>query len=115
MSSQKKRSARIIMTNEARVLKDLRLYHGYSMRKAGELMGLSDSYIAHLETGRMDVPKGEKLDRILAVYGGIKAKSFYERVRNYQEKITPRDELLEIIERLPDDKVPIVLNIAKSL
>lgn len=103
------------MTNEARVLKDLRLYHGYSMRKAGELMGLSDSYIAHLETGRMDVPKGEKLDRILAVYGGIKAKSFYERVRHYQEKITPRDELLEIIERLPDDKVPIVLNIAKSL
>lgn len=115
MSFKKKRSARIIMTNEARVLKDLRLYHGYSMRKAGELMGLSDSYIAHLETGRMDVPKGEKLERILAVYGGIKAKSFYERVRNYQEKITPRDELLEIIERLPDDKVPIVLNIARSL
>jgi len=115
MNFKKKRSARIIMTNEARVLKDLRLYHGYSMRKAGELMGLSDSYIAHLETGRMDVPKGEKLDRILAVYGGIKAKSFYERVRNYQEKITPRDELLEIIERLPDEKVPIVLNIARSL
>jgi transcriptional regulator with XRE-family HTH domain len=115
LRKNEKRSSRIIMTNEARALKELRLYHGYSMKKAGELMGLSDSYIAHLETGRMDIPKGDKLDRILAVYGGIKAKSFYERARNYQDKITPRDELLEVIERLPDDKVPIVLNVAKSL
>jgi transcriptional regulator with XRE-family HTH domain len=66
------------MTNEARVLKELRIYHGYSMRKAGELMELSDSYIAHLETGRIDIPMGARLDRILAVYGGIKKKSLYE-------------------------------------
>ena len=112
---EKKRSARVIMTNEARALKELRLSYGYSMRKAGELLGLSDSYIAHLETGRLDVPKGLKLERILAIYGGIKPKSFYERVRNFQQKLTPRDELMETIKRLPDDKIPIVLNIAKSI
>lgn len=111
----KKRSARSIMTNEARALKELRLSYGYSMKKAGELMGLSDSYIAHLETGRMDVPKGEKLERILAVYGGIKPKSFYERARNIQHRVTPRDELQEIVSRLSEDKIPILLNVAKNI
>ncbi len=49
------------MTREAMVLKQMRVGCGLSMKKAGELMGKSDSYIAHLETGRMDIPKGEKL------------------------------------------------------
>lgn len=111
----KKRSARIIMTNEARVLREMRLDLGYTMLKAGELLGLSDSYIAHLETGRIDVPRGEKLDRILNAYGGIKQKSFYEKVRNFREKITPFDELLEIAKRLPENKVLLLLNIVKSL
>ena len=112
---EKKRSARVIMTNEARVLREMRLCMGYSMRKAGELIGLSDSYIAHLETGRLDVPKGEKLDRILNVYGGIKAKSFYEKARNLREKITPFDELVDVIKRLPNDKISMLLSIVKNI
>ena len=103
------------MTNEARALRDLRLEHRYSMRKAGELLGVSDSYIAHLETGRMDVPEGERLERILGIYGGIKAKSFYERVRNYEALVTPRDELLELVRRSNDSQVQTLLTIAKSL
>jgi hypothetical protein len=34
------------------------------MGKARELLGLFNSYIAHLEAGRLDVPKGDKLERI---------------------------------------------------
>lgn len=115
MTSGGKRSSRIVMTNEARVLHELRLHHGLSMRRAGELIGLSDSYIAHVETGRIDPPRGLKLERLLAIYGGIKQKTFYERVRNYSERITPKHELKELVERMSDSKIEILLGIAKSL
>ncbi len=52
------------MTPAARLLKRLRVERKLSMRKAGELLGLSDSTIAHIETGRIDVPRGEKLNRM---------------------------------------------------
>ena len=72
------------------------------MRKAGALIGLSDSYIAHIETGRMDPPKGAKLDRLLAIYGDIKQKSFYERVRNFKVTLTAKDQLLEMVQRMSE-------------
>ena len=103
------------MTNEARVLKDLRLQHGLSMRKAGSLIGRSDSYIAHIETGRMDTPKGEKLERLLNIYGNIKPKSFYERVSGYKKRITPRAELIEIVKRQSEEKVILLLKLAKNV
>src|ERR1700677_181380 len=95
-----KRSSRVIMTNEGRALRELRIMHGLSMRKAGELIGVSDSYISHIENGRADPPKGIYLEKFLAVYGGIKAKSFYERVRNIREEVTPQQELVELIYKL---------------
>ncbi len=111
----KKRSARCILTIEARVLKEMRVSCGYTMRHAGELLGLSDSYIAHLETGRMDVPKGEKLERILNIYGGIKIKSFYEKVRNFQDKLTPREELIDEIKRLSDQELLFLLRVVRGI
>lgn len=112
---EKKRSSRIIMTNEARVLKEMRQQKGLSMRRAGALIGKSDTYIAHIETGRMDVPKGEKLQTLLELYSPIKIKSFHERVRLFQEKVTKKDELLEIINKIDDQKVGIILGLAISL
>lgn len=100
-----KRSARILLTNEARVLKELRSQCGLSMRQAGKLINRSDSYIAHIETGRMDSPRGARLDRLLAVYGGMKQKSFFERVRNYEKKVTPRMEIDGLLDRLTDEKI----------
>ena len=110
-----KRSSRIITTNEARALRELRMQHGLSMRKAGALIGLSDSYIAHVETGRMDPPKGVKLDRLLAIYGGIKQKSFYERVRNFKATVTAKDQLLEMVQRMSEAKATVILNIVKTI
>lgn len=115
MRNGSKRSARVIMTNEARVLRELRIQSGLSMRQAGDLLNRSDSYIAHLETGRMDIPNGEKLDRLLAIYGGIKQKSFFERVRKYAHHLTPKEELFELADRLPKEQIHALLAIAKSL
>jgi transcriptional regulator with XRE-family HTH domain len=90
------RTGRVIMTKEARVLRELRIQAGLSMRKAGALIGCTDSYISHIENGRTAVPKGDRLDKFLAVYGGIKQKSFYERVRRYQDQEDPRQKLIKL-------------------
>ena len=110
-----KRSARCIMTNEARVLKQMREEANLSMKKAGALVGKSDSYIAHIETGRMDLPEGEKLQQLLDIYSGIKIKSFYEKVRDYKNNITPREELIEMLERTSDEKILLIFNIVKTI
>lgn len=109
------RSGRVIMTNEARVLRELRIQSRLSMRKAGVLLGCTDSYISHLENGRSDVPKGDRLDKFLAVYGGIKQKSFYERVRRYAETKDPKIELIEMIQNLPPEKIILLSKLASSI
>ena len=109
------RSARVIMTNEARALRELRIARGLTMRKAGLLVGVTDSYISHIENGRVDFPKGERLEKILAAYGGMKLKSFNEKARNWAEKITVKHELLELIDKMNDEKIRVLFALTKSL
>lgn len=110
------RSGRVIMTKEARVLRELRIQSGLSMRKAGALIGCTDSYISHIENGRADVPRGGRLDKFLAVYGGIKQKSFYERVRRYSESPDYKLDLSDLIRCLSVEETKIlVLNYKKLL
>jgi transcriptional regulator with XRE-family HTH domain len=103
------------MTNEARALRELRIARGLSMRKAGELIGVTDSYISHIENGRVDFPSGERLEKILTAYGGMKIKSFYEKARNWRERITAKDELVELICKMNDEKIKFLLGLAKNL
>ncbi len=85
------------------------------MRAVGGLAGVSDSLIAHTETGRVNPPQGPALERLLKVYGGIKEKSFYERVRTFREKPTARGELLELVGRANRKQVETLLQVAKGL
>ena len=110
-----KRSSQLRPSIEGRVLKALRQEHGLSMRKAGELIGVSDSTIAHIENGRMNPPTGKRLADFLKLYGRIKEKSFYERVRRFEENQTPKDELLELVKRASTAKVKSLLDVARGL
>ena len=110
----KKRSDRIVMTPAARLLKQLRHESGLSMIKAAALIGVSDSYIAHVETGRMDVPKGEKLKRLIHAYG-VKSTAYFERLSNFSEKPDPKIELGELLKRMRDKEVETVLAVARGL
>lgn len=112
-----KRTGRVIMTDEARVLRELRQERGHSMRSLGTAMGKSDSYISQVENGRMDVPTDEALEHYLAALGGINSKSFYERVRRYRtdRSRTDRDELLEVAKRASEIQVRQILLLAKTI
>ena len=109
------RSQQIIMTTEARVLKQMRQERNLSMRDAARLVGISISTVAHVENGRMNAPKGKSLARFLNAYGGMKEKSFYERVRNFKEKITPKDELIDLLKRATDDQIKTIIQITRGL
>ena len=109
------------MTNASRVLKEIREErkqklgsHNYSMRAISKRLHCSNAWLSHIENGRSDVPTDHRLDALLDIYG-LKRKSFNERVRLYKEKMTPRSELHELIDRLDDDKVRLVLVFAKSV
>ena len=67
-----------------------------------------------VKNGRSDAPRGVALGRFLAVYGDIKQKSFYERVRNIREQISPADELAQLIPKLSLEKVKLLLSIANG-
>jgi transcriptional regulator with XRE-family HTH domain len=110
----KPRSAKIILTNEARVLRALRIESKLSMKKAATGIGISASTIAHIETGRMNPPRNEKLDLFLQAYGGIRRKSFYERVRTF-ESSSPRQELIELLKRANTMQLRVLLNVTKGL
>ena len=109
------RSKKIIMTNEARVLRALRLEYKLSMKQAADRAGISDSLIAHIETGRTNVPKGDKLVRLLVVYGGIKLKSFSERARRFQDTTSPKDEAYELLKRMTEKQAHILLPVMKAI
>ncbi len=85
------------------------------MRKAGDALGFSDSYISHIENGRVDVPTDANLEKFLILYGDLKQKSFYERVRRYYECADPRKELLNFVNYLPNEKISLALKILKNL
>lgn len=109
------RSRKVIMTDEARVLKELRLAAGLGMREAARRWDRSHTLLAQLETGRLDVPKGERLDRLLEIYGVSGYKSFYDRVRNYKGSTTPQERLLEIAEKLDACKIELLLKVAERV
>jgi transcriptional regulator with XRE-family HTH domain len=112
-----KRTARVIMTDAARVLRELRMERQLSMRGLGASMGKSDSYVSQVENGRMDPPTDEALERYLAAIGGINSKSFYERVRRFRldRTHTERDELLEVAKRATEVQVKQILLLARTI
>jgi transcriptional regulator with XRE-family HTH domain len=109
-----KRSSRVIMTDEARVLRQMRFENNLSMRQAGALMGWSDTFISHIEHGRVDVPNGTRLEKMLQAYGDISRKSFIERVRRFRLERQPSDELIELIPKLSKEQILATLSLVKQ-
>ncbi len=94
----RKRTSLRIISREALALKELRIRAGLTMKAAGNAIGKSDSYVSHVENGRLDFPDESTLERILAAYGcAMKIKSFNERARNAEIKT---DLIKEIVAEL---------------
>ncbi len=110
----KKRTSFRQPTEEGLALKELRLSKGLSMRGLGDLIGKSDSYISHLENGRLNFPEGELLEKILLVFGGIKPKSFYERARACRSRLHQEDFIMKWMRQADDQNLAAIYELLSS-
>ena len=109
-----KRSARVHFSDEIRVLKKLRHTAKLSMRAAAEKLGLSDSYISHIENGRMDLPKDKRLEELLAIYNSSPS-DFNKLVQRYKKNPEPKDELRQLLKLASSRQLETLLPIVKAI
>ena len=109
MGLRQKRTQQVILTAEGATLKRLRLNSGLSMREAGYAIGKSDSYISHIETGRLDLPKKEILQRLLWIYGISNLQVFEGEVLKYKKRIFKEKRIKDSIKKLSDKKLDFLL------
>ncbi|MDD0851604.1 helix-turn-helix transcriptional regulator [Halobacteriovorax sp. GB3] len=108
-----RRTSEIKMTNEARVLRRLRLDSGTKIKEVAKEIGKSEAYIRHIEHGRLDVPDKETIKKILLVYGATyRIYSAKCKVECSEDAYT---ELKNIIHKIPDEKVPLVLSLVRGV
>jgi transcriptional regulator with XRE-family HTH domain len=109
------RTAKVIITAEAKVLRQLRVKHGLSMKQAGALMDYSDSYISQIENGRENPPKAERLLKFLNAYGKISEKYFRELVREIEKDLSDVDVIEELLPKLKPAQLRAVRVLCESL
>jgi hypothetical protein len=116
MKIKKKKNRRSdvkVMTKEARVLKFLRESRKLSMRRAGVLIGVSDTFVNHCENGRIDLNTNIIL-KFLNSYG-YEHSHFLKLVEGKIEM--PEDQLEEcinLLRKLPLDKLKTIRTIIQS-
>lgn len=108
------RSKRIVITPEAETLKRLRIASGLSLKDVAIHVGKNHSTIAHIENGRMAVPSGEYLESIVSAFG-ITTKTFREYVRTHGGKMSPEEQINELLKRMSPEKVNLVLTVARKI
>lgn len=117
MKITEKRHHRTEMTPEAKALRELRLDKGLSIREVCKQLDKSEGFLRHIETGRRDFPRKMVLETILKVYEAT-YKMFRHRVTAVMEaesKIGAKEELKGLIDRLPEEKVAVVMSVVKGL
>ncbi len=107
------RSNRCVITAEARVLKDLRIKNGLSMKALGKKVGCSDSFISHLENGRADLPNGT-LVKILEVYE-VGIKYFNDLVREKDQNPDDVDVIMSLVGKLGPQQATYVRQVIEDV
>ena len=101
------------ITKETRILKFMRESRGLSMRRAAQIIGVSEATINHLDNGRMDVHE-KWIFKCIGAYGYS-----YEDFLDYLEnrKRLPDDTLrdcINLLNQLAPDKLRAVYGILQS-
>lgn len=108
-----RRTSEIKMTNEARVLRKLRLDSGTKIKEVAREIGKSEVYIRHIEHGRLNVPDKEMVKKILYVYGA--SYRIYSAKCKEECSEDAYIELKNMIHKIPDEKVPLVLSLVRGV
>ena len=108
-----KRSNHKRTTKAAQILRFMRMSKGISMRAAGRLVGLSDSWISHIEQGRMDLDE-RKIMRLVTAYGFTRPE-YEAMLAGTEVPFTDlKDECIALIDRIDQEKLKTVLAILRG-
>jgi len=108
-----RRTSEIKLTNEARLLRKIRLDAGLSIREVGRRLGRSETFLRHIETGRLDVPKDEIVKQILNIYK-VSFRQFKSRSKAVVG-LDPYMELKMLLPEIPKSKLEVVLSVVRGL
>ena len=94
------------------IIKQYRNSKGYTQADMSELLGISEKYVSRVETGIGGISKETlaKYVNILGISPNIMYKNFITN-----PKVEKEIKLSEIVSNLPDEKVDVVLELAKML
>jgi transcriptional regulator with XRE-family HTH domain len=84
------------------------------MMQAGFLINKSDSYISHLENGRMDIPTISKLAHLLNIYG-VSIQEFQNKVKNHIQTPSYKEQLVNLLNKLDEAKIQTLTSLAKQV
>jgi transcriptional regulator with XRE-family HTH domain len=100
------RSSQKRITKEAIVLRYMRLSKKLSLNKAGRLIGITGSAIAHIEGGRMEVSQA-RIETMVRAFGYTQDE-YLEIFDGRDLPLNLRDECTGIIKQLDDVKLQAV-------
>ena len=101
------------ITKEARILKFMRQSRGLSMRRAANIVGVSEATINHLDNGRMDVHE-KWIFKLVGSYG-YTYEDFLDYLENRKRlpEVTLRD-CINLLNQLSPEKLRAVYGILQS-
>lgn len=109
-----KRSQQKRISNEAKILRHMRLSKRISLKGAGRLVGISSSAIAHIEQGRMDLSR-KRIESLVKAYG-YTIDEYLEFFDGREIPVHLRDECITLLRNCDESKLkllhPLISNVA---
>ena len=109
----KKRSSYKFITKEAKILRHLRQSAKITMREAGRLCQVSDTYVSHIEHGRMDLSQ-TRIEQFVSAYGFSYEADFMALMKSKNVPQCPRDIAIDIVNNLDDGHLKALIPIMEN-
>lgn len=109
-----RRTSEVKITREAILLREYRTRLGLSISEVSKMLNKSESYLRHIEKGRLDLPNETQLSEILRLYD-VTLRSFKHKLRLSHDPINIRKEIETHLDLLGDDDLKLVIKFLKSL
>lgn len=107
------RSKQKKITRDAKILRHMRLSRRLSLNKAGKLVKISGSAIAHIEQGRMDISQA-RLETLVAAYKYTQ-QDYLEFCDGRELPRNLRDECILLLRRCDESKILVLHPVISNL
>jgi transcriptional regulator with XRE-family HTH domain len=96
-------------TNETKLLRELRIKCDFSIREVARRIEKSETYLRHIENGRLNFPSDYNLKLILEEYG-VTYRQYKQKLLKYTDSIDYKAEILNQLESLSRDRLEVIYN-----